>query len=147
MEVILNKDVEKVGKSGAVVRVKDGFARNFLFPQNLAVPLTEANLRKLELNKQKLDAQQEKLKKEALELQGRLAGLSLTIPALVHEEEQLYGSVTPHEISEALKEEGFDIEKEVIILDEPIKKIGIYEISVKLHPEITTKIKLWIVKK
>jgi len=147
MEVILIQDIANIGKSGAVIKVKDGYARNFLFPQKLAVPVTAVNLKNLELAKQKKDVQAEQLKKEALDLESRLAGLSLTIPALVQENEELYGSISTQEISVSLKEEGFDIDKEVILLDERITKLGIYEVSLKLHPEVMAKIKLWIVKK
>ena len=147
MEVILNQDVEKLGKAGTVVKVKRGFARNFLIPNNLAVPLTAANLKKLEQEKEKKVSQLEKIKKEAEELKIRLEGLSFTIPALTQEEDRLYGSVTAHDIAQSLKEEGLNIDKNSIILDEPIKSLGIYEIPVRLHQEVTAKIKVWIVKK
>ncbi|MGA2775617.1 MAG: 50S ribosomal protein L9 [Candidatus Omnitrophota bacterium] len=147
MEVILTKDVEKVGKAGAVIKVKDGFARNFLFPGGLALPVTAGNLKKLEQDKQKKAEQAEKLKNEALNLKERLNGLSLTIPAISQEDEKLYGSVAVHDVASALKEEGFNIDKNLIELAEPIKKLGIYEVSVKLHPEVIAKLKIWIVKK
>jgi len=147
MEVILNQDVEKLGKAGTVVKVKRGFARNFLIPNNLAVQLTAANLKKLEQEKEKKVSQLEKIKKEAEELKIRLEGLSFTIPALTQEEDRLYGSVTAHDIAQSLKEEGLNIDKNSIILDEPIKSLGIYEIPVRLHQEVTAKIKVWIVKK
>jgi len=147
MEVILNKDVEKIGKAGSVVQVKEGFARNFLFPHNLAKPATAGSLKKLEQEKQVRNAQSAKAKEELLVVKERLAGLSLTISALAQDEEKLYGSISAHDISEALKEEGFFIDKNIIDLAEPIKSLGIYEIQVKLHPEITAKFKLWVVKK
>jgi len=147
MEVILNQNVDKIGKSGQVVKVKDGFARNFLIPKDLALPVTSANLKILELQRQKKAAKLEKIKNEAEELKVRLAALSLTIPVLAQEEEGLYGSVSAVEVIQALKEEGFDIEKSSLILDEPIKSLGIYEIPVKLHPEVTATVKVWVVKK
>lgn len=147
MEIILNQDVERLGKAGAVVKVKNGFARNFLIPNGLAVPLNSLNLKKLEQEKQRKILQLEKVKKEAQELGQRLAGLSLTIPALSQDEDKLYGSVTSADIVSALKEEGFQVDKNCIILNEPIKSLGIYEISVKLHPEVLTNIKAWVVKK
>lgn len=147
MEVILKQDVEKLGKIGTVVKVKDGFARNFLIPKGLVVPLTSSNLKKLELEKQKKTLQIEKVKKESEALAERLAALSLTIPALAKEEDKLYGSITSHDIAQALADEGVDIDKSLIVLEEPIKSIGIYEVPVKLHPEVTTKVKVWIVKK
>jgi len=147
MEVILNQDIEKLGKAGTVVKVKRGFARNFLIPNNLAVQLTAANLKKLEEEKQKKVLQLEKVKRESEELKIRLEGLSLTMPVLTQEEDKLYASITAQDIAGALRDEGFDIAKNSIVLDEPIKSLGIYEIPVKLHPEIVAKIKVWIVKK
>ena len=147
MEVILKQDVEKLGKLGDVVKVKDGFAHNFLIPKGLAVPVTSSSLKRLEQEKQHKNVAQEKLKKEALQLKEKLAGLSLTIAALVQEDEQLYGSIASHDIAQALKEEGLEIDKNIILLAEPIKALGIYEVDVKLHPEVPAKVKVWIVKK
>lgn len=147
MEVILNQDIDKLGKAGTIVKVKDGFARNFLIPNNLAVVLTPANLKKLEQAKETKFAQQQQVKKKYEELREKLAGISLTLPVLTGEEDKLFGSVTRQDIAAALKEEGFEIDKDAIILDEPIKSLGIYELPVKLHPEVLAKIKVWIVKK
>ena len=147
MEVILIKDVEKIGKIGSVVKIKDGFARNFLIPGGFALPVTAGNLKKLEAEKQKKSEQAEKIKNEALALKERLGSLSLTIAATSQDEDKLYGSITDHDISVALKEEGFDIDKNIIQLSEPIKKLGIYEVPIKLHPDVMAKVKIWIVKK
>jgi large subunit ribosomal protein L9 len=147
MEVILIRDVERVGKAGAILKVKDGFARNFLIPKGLAVFSTPVNLEKLEQEKQRKVAKLEKGKKEAEELKEKLSGLSLTLTALTKEEDKLYGSITNIDVAGALKEEGFDIDKNSIILDEPIKSLGIYELVIKLHPEVETKIKAWVVRK
>lgn len=147
MEVILNEDVQKLGKAGAVVQVKDGFARNFLIPNGLAVPVTAAALKRLEQERQKKQAQLENLRKEAEELRQKLGQLSLTIASLAKEDESLYGGIGAQEIAGALKEEGFEIDKEQISLEQQIKSLGIYEVPVKLHPEITAKVKLWVVKK
>jgi len=147
MEVILVQDVEKLGKAGSVVKVKDGFAQNFLFPHKLAVPCSAQNLQKLQQEKQRKDMELEKAKKQAEELKEKLSHLSLTLPVLVHEADKVYGSVTAAEIQGLLKEEGFDIEKNSIVLEEPIKALGIFEVPVKLHPEITATVKIWVVKK
>ena len=147
MEVILKKDVNGIGKAGSVAKVKDGFARNFLFPNGLAQSCTVENLRKLEQEKQKKILESEKAKKEAEELKNKLSGLSLTIPVLIQEDERIYGSIGAAEIARALSEEGFQIDKNIIFLDEPIKSLGIYEVPIKIHPEITAKVKIWIVKK
>lgn len=147
MEIILIQDVDKVGKAGSVVNVKNGFARNFLIPNSLAVPLTNANLKKLEQEKQKKVSQVEKIRKDSEKLMTQLVNLSLTIPVLAKEDESLYGSITAREIACALKEEDFDLDKNCIILDEPIKSLGIYEVPVKLPPDVSFKVKVWIVKK
>lgn len=147
MEVILRQDVSGLGKAGAVVKVKDGFARNFLIPNNLALVLNAANLKKLEAEKQSKNQQLEKAKKSAEELKEKLTGFSLTIPVLVQEGEKLYGSITAQDLERALKEENLEIDKNSILLDEPIKTLGIYEVPVKLHSEVSAKIKVWIVKK
>lgn len=147
MEVILNQDVAKIGKAGTVIKVKDGYARNFLIPNGLAVPVTSGNLKKLEQDRLKKAVESEKAKKEAEELKARLSGLSLTISVLAQEEDKIYGSIGSQEVSAALKEEGIEIDKHAIMLDEPIKSLGIYEIPVNLHPEISAKVKVWIVKK
>lgn len=147
MEVILNQDVDKIGKSGQVVKVKDGFARNFLLPNKLALPVTSANLKKLELQKQRKATLSEKVKKDAQVLAQKLAALSLTMPVLAKEQEGLYGSVSAAEILRALKDEGLDIDKNCIELAEPIKNLGIYEVPVKLHPDVVAQLKVWVVKK
>jgi len=148
MEVILNQDVDKLGKSGQVVKVKDGFAHNFLIPNGLAMPSTAANLKRLKQEKQRKVLQLEKIKQEAEALKEKLGSLSLTLAVLAREEtEELYGSVAAMDIAAALKEEGFDIDKDSICLDEPIKSLGIYEIPINLHPEISAKVKVWVVKK
>lgn len=147
MEVILNKDVAAIGKAGQIVKVKEGFARNFLFPQNLAKPVTPGSLKILEQQKQVRLAQSAEQKALAVELQKRLDNFSLTISALAQDEEKLYGSIGAQDISEALENEGFPVNKNNINLIEPIKALGIYEIQVKLHPEVTAKLKLWVVKK
>lgn len=147
MEVILTQDVNKLGLAGQIVKVKDGFARNFLIPNGLVIPATPANLKKLEQEKQKKILELERIKKQAEELKTKLERFSLTLPVLTHEEDKLYAGITPQDISRILKEEGFDIDKNCIVLDEPVGSLGIYEIPVKLHPEVTATIKVWVVKK
>ena len=147
MEVILNKDVEKIGRAGTVVKVKEGYARNFLFPHNLAKPATASSLQKLEQDQAVRSAQSSKIKEESELIKQRLSTLTLTLPALTQGEEKLYGSIHAHEIAEVLKAEGFAINKNIIDLAEPIKSLGIYEIPVKLHPDVTAMVKLWVVKK
>lgn len=147
VELILKEDVQKLGKAGDVVKVKDGFARNFLIPNGLAVPKTAGNLKMLQQEKEKRLKELEKTRVEATELAKRIAEKSFTIAAQAHEDEKLYGSVTIVDISRALEDEGFKIDKRYILLDEPIKSTGIYEVPVKLHPEVSAQIKIWVVKK
>jgi len=147
MEIILNQDVDRIGKAGAIVKVKDGFARNFLIPNSLAVPLTPANLKKIEQEKQRKALKLTKHKKDAEELKEKISALSLTMPVLTHDEEKLYANITAQDISAALKEEGLDIDKNCIVLDEPLKSLGIYEVPINLHPEVSLKVKVWVVKK
>ncbi|MBU0710181.1 MAG: 50S ribosomal protein L9 [Candidatus Omnitrophica bacterium] len=147
MEIILTQDVEKLGKAGSVIKVKDGYARNFLIPNKLAIPKTSSNIKRLEQESQRKLQEMEKIKKEYQELKEKLAGLSLTIPVLAQEEDKLYASITAQDIAAALKEENYEIDKGSIMLTEPIKALGIYEVEIKLYPEIIAKVKVWIVKK
>lgn len=147
MEVILKKDIDRIGKAGQIIKVKDGFARNFLIPNALALPVTAQNLKKLEEEKQRKVLQLDNIKKGAEQLKEKLERLSLTIPVLTHEEEKLYASITSIDLVSALKEEGFNIDKNSVVLAEPIESLGIYEVPLKLHPEVSAKLKVWIVKK
>lgn len=147
MEIILKVDVDKLGKAGTVVKVSDGFAHNFLIPKNLALPLTKSNLKNLEQQKQARLLQEEKIKAECEKLKVRLAGLSLTMPVLTGDEDRLFGSITTADIAKALGDEGLTIDKNTILMEEPIKSLGIYEIPLKLHAQVEAKVKVWIVKK
>lgn len=147
MEIILKQDVQGIGKAGSIVKVKDGYAHNFLLPRGLGMPANQPNLKILDQQKDKRAAEQEKQRKEALVLKDKIAALSLTIPAQAQEDEKIYGSITAGDIERLLKDEGLNIDKNSIIMEEPIKSLGVFEIPVKLHPEVTAKIKVWIVKK
>ena len=147
MEIILIRDVEKFGKRNSVIKVKDGFARNFLFPRNLAIPATPANLERIEREKEKLAQQRQNEKEKALALSSRLGGISITVPVSTHDEEKLYGSIGAADIIKALSQEGISgIDQEAVGLQEPIKSVGVYEVPIKLHPEVSAKIKVWVVK-
>ena len=147
MEVILCQDVAKLGKVGKVVKVKDGYARNFLLPRRLAYPATPANLKIIEQQKAKLVAESERIRKEAEGLAEKINKVSCTLAVEVNDLEKLYGSVTQLDIAQALKEEGFEIDKKDILLDKPIEDLGVYEVNVRVHPEVTAKIRLWVTKK
>ena len=146
MELILIKDVEHLGKLGDVVNVKKGYARNYLFPRKLALETTETNKKVVEKEKLKVEKKKKEGKKEAEELVEKLEKISLTIPVQVGEKDKLYGSITTQDIANLLKEEGFDIDKKKIELPTPIKALGIYNIKIKLAPEIIATVKVWVVK-
>ena len=147
MEVILGKDVPKVGRIGDVVRVKEGFARNFLLPNKLAYPATPANLKRIVQQRAKLAAEQVQIRKDAEALAEKLSKLSCTVTVEVNDLDRLYGSVTDADVVKALEVEGYQIDKKAIILQKPIEELGIFEVGVKLHSEVTAKIRLWVAKK
>ena len=146
MEVLLKKEVKNLGKQGDIVKVKDGFGRNYLFPKGLAAPATAKNLKVLEQEKLTESKRLEKVKKSAEEVGEKLKKISCTIVRHAGEEDKLFGSVTSMDIGDSLRNEGFEIDKKDVLLDEPIKKLGIYQIPVKVHPEITVEVKVWVVK-
>ncbi|NLE91677.1 MAG: 50S ribosomal protein L9 [Elusimicrobia bacterium] len=147
MKVILTDNIEKIGKLGTMVNVKDGFARNFLFPRKLAVPSTPGNLKALEAKMKRKAKELEALKNEAEKTRARLEALSLTMPVLTQEDDKLYAGISSVDILQALKDEGIILQKSDILLEEPIRALGIYEVPVKLHPEVEGKVKVWVVKK
>jgi large subunit ribosomal protein L9 len=147
MEVILSKDVAKLGKVGTVVKVKDGFGRNYLIPRHLALIATADNLKKIEAQKAKIAKEDAKVKQEAQELADKLSKVSCTVTVEVNDLDKLYGSVTDAEIVHALEVEGFTVDKKKIVLEKPIEELGIFEVGVNLHPEVTAKIRVWVAKK
>lgn len=147
MKIILMEDMEKLGKAGDVVTVKEGYARNYLIPKSKAKPLTPGNMKILEALRKKQALAEKKKLEELNALADKISKLSLTISEEAGEEEKLYGSVTNEAISDALKQEGIDIDKRDIILDEPIKKLGVYQVTVKLHPEVKPQLRIWVVKR
>jgi len=147
MKVILLQTIDKLGKAGDVVTVKEGYARNCLIPKNAAREATAGGMKMLDSLKKKqaaLDAEKMSAVKALAE---KITNLSLTISAQAGEEEKLFGSVSSEMISEALAEEKIDIDKKDIILDEPIKKLGVYQVTVKIHPEVKATLKVWVVNK
>lgn len=147
LKVVLKSDVAGIGRTGDLKTVKDGFARNYLFPQGLAVTATEQAIRQIEQDQKKRQNKMDQEKKKAEELSSRLNNLSLTLTVEVNEEEKLYGSLTIQDIQKALGAEGIEVDKKAILLAAPIKDLGIYDIDIKLHPEVESKIKVWVVKK
>ncbi len=147
MEVILSQDVPKLGKIGDVVKVKEGYARNFLIPRKLAAVATPGNLKRIEQLEKKRKVEHEQKKAEAQQLAEKLNKLSCTVNVEVNDLEKLYGAVSEPDIVKALEAEGYAIEKRQIIIEKPIEELGIFEVGIKLHPEVTAKIRLWVTKK
>jgi large subunit ribosomal protein L9 len=146
MKVILRKDHDKLGQVGAVIDVKDGYARNFLIPKGLAYPATDGSMRALEEEKKQALRRQNKEQKSAEHLAGELEKVSITLKMMVGEDEKLFGSVTSQMIADELKARGFEIDKRIIELEEPIKALGIYTVNVKLHHAVAGKVKVWVVR-
>lgn len=146
MEIILKKTVEKLGVIGDVVSVSDGFARNYLLPKGLAEVSTPEKVSMIEKLKEKRKLEKEKEKEQVNVLLDKLSNTSCTITVKAGEEDKLFGAVTSSDIADALNEQGVDVSKKKIILEQPIKKLGIYNITVKLALEKTVDFKLWVVK-
>ena len=146
MEVILLDSVDKLGNRGQTVKVKPGYARNFLFPRRLALPATEANSRVFRENERVLIKQDMVAMQEARERAAKFAGAAVSISVQVGEEDKLYGSVTSLDIVRKLKELGHDVDRRQIMLVEPIKQLGEHTVDLRLHREVSVPIKVWVVK-
>ncbi len=146
MKVILKADVEKLGKRGDIVKVADGYARNFLLPKGLALKENPSNLKIIEEEKKLLAVKQVKEKAEAEAMAEKLKQVSITVVKKVGENEVLYGSVTSSEIADLLKKEGIEVDRRKIEIADPIKTTGIFNVPIKIHPEVSAEIKVWVVK-
>lgn len=146
MKVILTQDTPNLGVLGDVVDVNRGYARNFLIPKGIAVVFNSNSVKVIEEKKKKNAQSLKKKKEDAAVLAQKLANASFTIAVKVIEEDRLFGSVTAEIIQKALEAESVFVDKKDINLEEPIKKLGIYQVPVKLHPEITVTCKIWVVK-
>lgn len=145
MEVILKEDIVNLGKMGEVVRVRDGYARNYLLPRGLVLVANKKNLKGFEHQKRVIGAQRERVVKQAQGLSDKLAAVSLVIAVKTGEEGKLFGSVTNMDIERALREKGFDIERRKIHLDEPIKNLGDFEVPIRLAADVTATVKVSVV--
>ena len=145
MKIILLESIGKLGKEGDVVDVAGGYARNYLIPKKKALSYSKGNLKRFEEIKRLKDIQYRHSKEEAEKLAEKLNAISVTSVVKAGENEKLYGSVTTGDIAELLKKEGYEIDKRKIVIEEPIKKLGVYTIPIKLHPEVQASIKLWVV--
>ncbi|MFN3975666.1 MAG: 50S ribosomal protein L9 [Aquificaceae bacterium] len=142
MKVVLIKDLEGYGVFGDVINVKDGFARNYLIPRGIALPATESNLKHVRSIISQRTRRLQREKEKAQELAKKLEGLVVEIVRQVGEKGKLFGSVTPQDIAQALREKGFDIDRKKVMLRNPIKDVGIYTVALKLHPEVNVYIKV-----
>ena len=146
MEVILRHAVENLGKPGDVVKVKNGYARNYLLPHNLAYEATPGNLKRIQQEKDRLEAAENQRRGSAQEIATKLEQVSLTFSARVGEEGKLFGSVTAADIAQQLEQQGFHIEKRQVDLHEPIKSLGVYRVPVRLHADVKPEIRVWVIK-
>jgi large subunit ribosomal protein L9 len=146
VEIILLHTVPKLGERGSTVRVKPGYARNYLFPRKLALPASESNMHVFREQAMVLAKRDQIEMNEARERAAGLSDVSCTIPVQVGEEDKLYGSVTTMDIARSLAGQGHEIDKRQIMLDEPIKQLGVYTVDIRLHREVSAPIKVWVVK-
>jgi len=145
MKVILREDIENLGRAGDIVKVADGYGRNYLIPKRLAVQADVRNVRALEHDRRVIEARTKKTRKSAEELGAKLSTLSLTIPAKAGEEGKLFGAVTSRDIAEALDSAGVTVDRKLVLLAEPIKQVGEYKVKVKAGTDIAPEISVSVV--
>jgi large subunit ribosomal protein L9 len=146
MEIILTTSVDGLGSRGDIVKVKDGYARNYLLPKKMAFPATRA-MKKVMTEENKLrDIRDDKEKRTLMELAGKMKDLSVTIVVQAGEEDKLYGSVGEYDIARAITEMGYKVDHNMVKLEEHIKLLGVYTVPVQLHREVETQVKVWVVK-
>jgi large subunit ribosomal protein L9 len=146
MEIVLTKDYQELGKALDVMTVKDGFARNFLIPNGIAVPATAGNMKRVAEARRIADLTEKKKLNDARERAKKIEQVPCTIPVKVGDEDRIFGSVTAKEIAEYLQKEGLEIEKGNIMLEEPIKQLGVYTVTVSLYKDVAAQVKVWVVK-
>lgn len=145
MQIILKQDVPDLGAAGQVIKVRNGYGANYLIPQGLAVLATPRNQRGVAHHQRRIEGLIAKERASAADLGKRLSGLSVTLTRLVGEDDKIFGSVTSKDIGDALADEGIKLDRRQILLAEPLKSLGVYDVSVRLHREVTTTIKVWVV--
>ena len=146
MDVILRQDVEKLGRAGEAVTVKDGYARNFLLPRGLAYPATEGNKRRIEAEKAQHAKKHAGQVSAAREVADRLEAASLTFTMKAGEGDRLFGSVTAADIAAQLAAQGFEVDKKAIELAEPLKALGVFKVPVRLHHDVKPEVRVWVVR-
>jgi large subunit ribosomal protein L9 len=145
MKVVLTQDMESLGLGGEIVNVAKGYARNYLIPQGMALEATEQNIKLTEMQRKNIEIKRIKAKEDALKVKERLSGISVTIAQKVGEEDKLYGSVTTMDIADQLEKQGITVERRRMVLDKPIKSLGEFAVTVKLHPDVSASIKVVVV--
>jgi len=146
MKVILIEDVPSLGETGELVRVADGYGRNYLIPYGKAIKETTHNIKIFEHQAKQLKDKKDRIQRDAEKLSSRIETVSCTVAKPAGEEDKIFGSVTSMDIADSLKVEGIEIDRKKIILDDPIKTLGIYNVPIKLHTEVTAHLKVWVVK-
>jgi large subunit ribosomal protein L9 len=146
MKVLLKQDVAKIGKKGQILDVKEGYARNFLIPSGLAVEASGGAMKQIEEEKRASDRHKAKEKEEAQDLAKKIEAVSILLKHKAGEEGRLFGSITSAEVAEALKQKNFNIDKKKIVLEEPIRLVGDYEVKIKLHPEVAAHLNVRVEK-
>jgi large subunit ribosomal protein L9 len=146
VELILLEKIEDLGEIGDTVRVAEGYARNYLLPRELAAKLTPQALKKLEIRKQQLEQEYQENLGAARSLAERLASESVTIPVEANEQEKLYGSITAQQIVDALAEKSITIDRDDVVIVDPIRELGVYTVDLNLMPEVQAQLKVWIVR-
>jgi large subunit ribosomal protein L9 len=146
MQVILTADVVHLGDMGDVVDVADGYGRNYLIPQQLAVQASKGNRRRFEHLKKQIVLKSRQLKEQALRDQGSFSDVSITLSMQTATEDKLFGSVTNRDIARALEGLGIEVDKRQIVLGHPIKELGIYKVPIKLHADVVPEVRVWVVK-
>ena len=146
MEIILRQAVENLGKPGDVVKVKAGYARNYLLPHGLAYEATPGNLKRIQQERDRLEAAENERRSTAQGVAEKLEQVSLTFSARVGEEGKLFGSVTATDIAAQLEAQGYHVEKRQIDLHEPIKALGVYRVPVRLHADVKPEVRVWVIK-
>ena len=146
MEIILRQAVENLGKPGDVVKVSSGYARNYLLPHGLAYEATPGNLKRIQQERDRLDAAENERRAAAQGLAEKIEQVSLTFSARVGDEGKLFGSVTASDIAAQLESQGFHLEKRQIDLHEPIKALGVYRVPIRLHADVKPEVRVWVIK-
>jgi len=146
VRVLLREDLEHLGRRGDVVKVAPGYARNYLLPKRLAVSVTPGNMKRIDQEQRSLKVRRDREKRTAEDLARRIAEVSCTIVKKVGENDILYGAVTTQEIGQVLEKEGIELDRRRILLDEPIKALGVYTVPIRVHPEVTADLKVWVVR-